>query len=265
MNKKMMQPFYLTSKSPWPLLSSFSLMNVMISSLKWINNNNNMSLLVLIINILTLLLVMFQWWRDVVREFTFLGVMTKYMYMNLRFGMILFIVSEVFFFVSFFWSYFHYALAPDIMIGMMWPPKGIKVFNPYDIPFLNSIILITSGLSITWSHYCLLNNNMKMSLNSLMFTIMLGIYFTFMQAYEYKEASFTICDSCYGSIFFMMTGFHGLHVIVGTLFLMVQMLRMYKNHFKSYCHLGFESASWYWHFVDVVWLLLYINLYWWSY
>nr|AMO66554.1 cytochrome c oxidase subunit 3 [Scolia bicincta] len=261
MNKeKLYYPYYLTSYSPWPFFISIALMNLMLSSLMWINLNN---INLFIFNLLLLLLVMFQWWRDLIREFTFLGMMSNLLYFNLRFSMILFILSEVFFFFSFFWAYFHYALSPDIMIGNMWPPLGIDCFNPNDIPLMNSIILIFSGFTITWSHFSLLNNNMKLSMISLNMTIILGIYFTIMQIYEYQEAKFTICDSSYGSIFFMMTGFHGLHVIVGTIFLIVQKFRMQNKHFMFTRHLGFESSSWYWHFVDVVWLFLYINVYWW--
>lgn len=266
MNKKnLFHSFYPTSIRPWPLISRIVLLNIIVSRLKWINYFNLNNFLWFIYNIFTLILTLYLWWRDLVRETTFLGIINHTIYANLRFGIYLFILSEVLFFVSFFWTYFHFALAPDITIGIIWPPKGIQIFNPYDIPFLNSVILITSGFSVTLSHYCLINRNIKSRISNLIFTIFLGLYFSILQGYEYYEATFSIRDSCYGSSFFIITGFHGVHVIIGTIFLIIQLIRIKLIHISSYCHLGFESASWYWHFVDVVWLFLYINLYWWRY
>nr|YP_009735133.1 cytochrome c oxidase subunit III [Acropyga kinomurai]QBG38628.1 cytochrome c oxidase subunit III [Acropyga kinomurai] len=254
--------FHLVSSSPWPILISFSLLNNLISMIMWFHNFNNY---MIPMSIPSTFLCMYQWWRDIIRESTFQGSHTQLVYHGLQLGMILFIMSEIFFFISFFWTYFHSSLAPSMEIGQLWPPQGIKPFNPYDIPLMNTIILISSGLTITWSHQAILNKKFSENLKSLNLTILLGTYFTFLQMIEYKEASFSIADSIYGSTFFIATGFHGLHVIIGTLFLMICSYRLYHKHFSKTHHFGFEAAIWYWHFVDVIWLFLYISIYWWSY
>nr|AXS66283.1 cytochrome c oxidase subunit 3 [Chrysomeloidea sp. 1 KM-2017] len=254
-------PFHLVEVSPWPILGSFGTMIMMIGLIKWFHlYKMNLFLIGMTIN----LLVMFQWWRDITREGTFQGLHTFKVTQGLRWGMILFIVSEVFFFISFFWGFFHSSLSPTIEIGMKWPPSGIVTFNPLEIPLLNTLILLTSGLTVTWTHHSLMENNYTESIQSLSLTVILGTYFTILQGYEYMEAPFSISDSVYGSSFFMATGFHGLHVIIGTTFLLVCLIRMYLNHFSSIHHFGFEAAAWYWHFVDVVWLFLYISIYWWG-
>nr|ALO77012.1 cytochrome c oxidase subunit 3 [Mordellidae sp. GENSP02] len=254
-------PYHLVDVSPWPILGAFSALTLMTGMIKWFHLFDNGLLL---LSLLTMVLIMYQWWRDIVREGTFQGHHTFTVTMGLRWGMILFITSEVFFFISFFWGFFHSSLSPTIEIGMLWPPKGIVPFNPTQIPLLNTLILLTSGLTVTWAHHGLMENNYKQALEGLILTVLLGVYFTILQAYEYIESPFTIADSVYGSAFFMATGFHGLHVIIGTSFLLVCLLRHIKNHFSSIHHFGFEAAAWYWHFVDVVWLFLYISIYWWG-
>nr|YP_010936420.1 cytochrome c oxidase subunit III [Curculio bimaculatus]WKW54873.1 cytochrome c oxidase subunit 3 [Curculio bimaculatus] len=254
-------PFHLVDKSPWPLLGSMSMFSFMMGLIKWFHlHNNNL----LYLSFLTNLLIMYQWWRDIVRESTYQGKHTMKVTLGLRLGMMLFITSEVFFFIAFFWAFFHASLSPSIELGMNWPPKGILTFNPLEIPLLNTLILLSSGLSITWTHHSIMENNYKQSLQSLTLTIFLGFYFSLLQMYEYKEASFTISDSVFGSTFFMTTGLHGIHVIIGSSFLLVCLIRLYNNHFSSMHHFGFEAAAWYWHFVDVVWLFLYISMYWWG-
>ena len=168
------------------------------------------------------------------------------------------------FFLSFFWAFFHSSLSPNIEIGSYWPPIGIIVFNPWGVPLLNTIILISSGVRVTWSHKSIEENNHNLSLISLYLTIILGIYFTILQGIEYYEASFRFADSIYGSTFFIATGFHGLHVIIGTLFLIVSRLRIYKGAFRKHHHFGFIAAIWYWHFVDIVWLFLFVWVYVWG-
>nr|AWN56237.1 cytochrome c oxidase subunit 3 [Eriopis connexa] len=254
-------PFHLVDYSPWPILGALSAMTSMIGIIKWFNMFNNN--LFLISNII-LMMIMIQWWRDVIRESTFQGNHTILVSVGLRWGMILFITSEVFFFLSFFWSFYHSSLSPSIEIGMNWPPKGIIPFNPNEIPLLNTLILLSSGLSITWTHHSIMENNYNQSFHSLLITIILGLYFTSLQAIEYMEAPFSISDSVYGSSFFMATGFHGLHVIIGTTFLLICLMRLNLNHFSYTHHFGFEAAAWYWHFVDVVWLFLYLSIYWWG-
>lgn len=164
---------------------------------------------------------------------------------GLRWGMILFIVSEVFFFISFFWAFFHSSLAPTLELGLVWPPIGIDCFNPFHVPLLNTVVLLSRGVSVTWAHHSLMEGNNFQIIVSLGLTVVLGFYFTLLQAFEYLEARFTIADSVYGSTFFIATGFHGLHVIVGTTFLFVCFLRQMLNHFSSYHHFGFEAAAWY--------------------
>nr|AYR05144.1 cytochrome c oxidase subunit 3 [Coleoptera sp. ACP-2013] len=254
-------PFHLVDYSPWPILGSFSALSLMIGLIKWFHQFNNNLLL---ISLFSMLLIMYQWWRDITREATFQGHHTLKVALGMRWGMILFITSEVFFFLSFFWGFFHSSLSPSIELGMSWPPKGILTFNPLEIPLLNTLILLTSGFSVTWSHHSLMENNYSQAWQSLLITVILGIYFTILQGYEYIEAPFNISDSVYGSSFFMATGFHGLHVIIGTIFLLISLLRLISNHFSSIHHFGFEAAAWYWHFVDVVWLFLYISIYWWG-
>nr|YP_010259504.1 cytochrome c oxidase subunit III [Ahamus yushuensis]UIX24744.1 cytochrome c oxidase subunit 3 [Ahamus yushuensis]UJP71236.1 cytochrome c oxidase subunit 3 [Thitarodes sp. XS20]WRY71464.1 cytochrome c oxidase subunit 3 [Ahamus luquensis] len=254
-------PYHLVDFSPWPLTGAMGVLILMSGLIKWFHMfNMNMLLLGYFITILT----MYQWWRDVCREGTFQGKHTILVSKGLQWGMILFIISEVFFFLSFFWAFFHSSLSPNIEIGMMWPPLSIISFNPFQIPLLNTIILLTSGITVTWAHHALMENNFTQSTQGLFFTVILGIYFTILQMYEYYEASFTIADSIYGSTFFMATGFHGLHVIIGTIFLLICLLRHINNHFSMNHHFGFEAAAWYWHFVDVVWLFLYISMYWWG-
>nr|AOY39751.1 cytochrome c oxidase subunit 3 [Hylastes opacus] len=254
-------PFHLVDKSPWPLLSSLSTFNLLMGIIKWFHFNE-MNLVLL--SIFSTNLIMFQWWRDIVRESTFQGLHTLKVTTGLRWGMILFITSEIFFFIAFFWAFFHSSLSPSIELGMNWPPKGVTPFNPLEIPLLNTLILLTSGLSITWAHHSLMENNYHQSLQSLLLTVILGIYFTFLQSFEYFEATFSIADSIYGASFYMTTGLHGLHVIIGTTFLAICWIRLFLNHFSQTHHFGFEAAAWYWHFVDVVWLFLYTSMYWWG-
>nr|ALO76221.1 cytochrome c oxidase subunit 3 [Pleophylla sp. PLE01] len=254
-------PYHLVDVSPWPILGAFSAMIMMIGLIKWFHFYNPSLFL---LGMTTTMLIMFQWWRDITREGTYQGLHTFPVTMGLRWGMILFITSEVFFFISFFWSFFHSSLSPTIELGMMWPPQGITPFNPLQIPLLNTLILLTSGLTVTWAHHSLMENDYTQATQSLTLTVILGLYFTMLQAYEYIEAPFTIADAVYGSCFFIATGFHGLHVIIGTTFLAVCLYRHMNNHFSCIHHFGFEAAAWYWHFVDVVWLFLYISVYWWG-
>nr|AVN67703.1 cytochrome c oxidase subunit 3 [Deropeltis paulinoi] len=261
MKSHMNHPFHLVDQSPWPLTGAIGAMIMMTGMIKWFHQYNQE---LLMIGMMIMLLTMIQWWRDITREGTYQGLHTKMVTKGLRWGMILFIISEVFFFISFFWAFFHSSLTPTIDIGSMWPPMGIYPFNPLQIPLLNTAILLASGVTVTWAHHSLLENNYKQTLQGLLLTVILGIYFTTLQAYEYMEASFTIADSVYGSTFFIATGFHGLHVIIGTTFLMICLMRQLTMHFSSEHHFGFEAAVWYWHFVDVVWLFLYISIYWWG-
>nr|YP_010953291.1 cytochrome c oxidase subunit III [Psilochorema bidens]WMQ76548.1 cytochrome c oxidase subunit III [Psilochorema bidens] len=255
-------PYHLVDYSPWPLTGALGTLIMLSGMTKWFHQFNFQ---LLILGMTIVLLTMYQWWRDISREGAYQGKHTNLVMLGLRWGMILFIVSEIFFFISFFWCYFHSSLSPNIEIGALWPPMEIAPFNPFQIPLLNTIVLLSSGISVTWAHHSLMSNNYSQASQSLIYTIILGIYFSMLQGYEYMEAPFSIADSVYGSIFFMATGFHGLHVLIGTIFLLVSFLRLSNNHFSMSHHFGFEAAAWYWHFVDVVWLFLYISVYWWSY
>nr|AMW67818.1 cytochrome c oxidase subunit III [Nallachius americanus] len=254
-------PYHLVDYSPWPLTGALAALITTSGMIKWFHQFDNSLLL---LGNLIMIMTMYQWWRDITREGTFQGLHTLKVAYGLRWGMILFIVSEVFFFISFFWAFFHSSLSPAIEINMQWPPLSINPFNPLEIPLLNTVILLSSGISITWAHHALLESNYTQCYQSLLLTIILGFYFTILQGYEYVESSFTIADSVYGSTFFMATGFHGLHVIIGSTFLLVCLIRHHLNHFSKTHHFGFEAAAWYWHFVDVVWLFLYISIYWWG-
>lgn len=254
-------PFHLVDYRPWPILGAIGTITIIVGIIKWffLFNNNLINLGTVIV-----LIVMYQWWRDISREGTFQGKHTFKVSTGLRWGIILFIVSEVLFFFSFFWTFFHRSLSPNVEIGVLWPPINIIPFNTFQIPLLNTLILLTSGISITWAHHRIIENKYNQTTQALILTIILGIYFTILQGFEYWNAPFSINDRIYGSTFFLTTGFHGLHVLVGTTFLIICYIRIVKNHFSINHHFGFEAAIWYWHFVDVVWLFLYLSIYWWG-
>nr|YP_009740451.1 cytochrome c oxidase subunit 3 [Salina celebensis]QID03178.1 cytochrome c oxidase subunit 3 [Salina celebensis] len=253
--------FHLVDQSPWPLTGAIGALIMTSGIVKWFNM---FSPHLFILGTVILGLTCIQWWRDISREGTFQGLHTLVVALGLRWGMILFITSEVLFFFSFFWAFFHSSLAPTMEIGLQWPPSGIATFNPIQVPLLNTIILLASGVTVTWAHHGLMENKFSQTKQGLILTVILGVYFTCLQAMEYWEASFTIADSAYGSTFFIATGFHGLHVIIGTTFLITCLARHMGCHFSSGHHFGFEAAAWYWHFVDVVWLFLYLTIYWWG-
>ncbi len=254
-------PFHIVDESPWPILSAIGALGLTSGIVIWFHHLNTH---LFFISLLLLVVVSRQWWRDVRREARFQGLHTSIVEKGLRWGIRLFIISEVIFFLSFFWAFFHRSLAPNIELGRVWPPIGIEVFNPFRVPLLNTIILLSSGVRVTWSHHRIMEGNHSQAMVSLAITLILGLYFTLIQGIEYNEASFTIADASYGSTFFVATGFHGLHVIVGSSFLAVSLYRVSMGLFRKNHHFGFEAAAWYWHFVDVVWLFLYIRIYWWG-
>nr|YP_008757574.1 cytochrome c oxidase subunit III [Octostigma sinensis]AEV44839.1 cytochrome c oxidase subunit III [Octostigma sinensis] len=261
MSKQGFHTFHLVDISPWPLTGAIGAMSLTSGMVMWFQTSN---MVLFFFGISIILLTMYQWWRDISREGTFQGIHTLYVTKGLRLGMILFILSEILFFVSFFWAFFHSSLSPTMEIGFSWPPSNIKPFNPFQIPLLNTAILLASGVTVTWAHHSLIEKNHSQASKALALTIMLGIYFTFLQAMEYYESPFSIADSVFGSTFFVATGFHGLHVLIGTSFLLMTLIRLILHHFSSNHHFGFEAAAWYWHFVDVVWLFLFISIYWWG-
>ena len=254
-------PYHLVDNSPWPIISATFVLGLTVGRVYFFHR---FSWELITFSIIGLILLSYQWWRDVSREARLLGLHSRAVELGIRWGIVLFICSEIFFFVSFFWSFFYSRLRPNLEIGRTWPPLGIKPFNPLGVPLLNRIVLLISGVRVTWSHHSLLAINHKQAQNSLLVTVALGYYFTLLQGLEYWEAPFRFSDGAYGSLFFIATGFHGLHVIVGSKFLLVSLIRLQKGLFSYKHHTGFEVAAWYWHFVDVVWLFLYLWIYIWG-
>jgi len=263
------QPYHLVDPSPWPICGALGGGLLVFGIVTAAHTGNYIPLgvgLVLILGVMTM------WWRDVVTESRTPGLHTPVVRLGLRYGMTLFIASEVMFFVGFFWAYFHYALYPQHVLGTAtpaWPPVGIHTFNPFNLPLMNTLILLLSGTTITWAHHELVygkvNEGKKYLIMGLGFTILLGLSFTTLQALEYSEAPFKFSGGgVYSSTFFLATGFHGFHVIVGTIFLIVCWFRARDNQFSAERHFGFEAAAWYWHFVDVVWLFLFVAIYLWG-
>ncbi len=257
------QPYHLVDPSPWPVIGALGggllLFGIIMAA-------HFGDYIVLAVGAVIVAVVMFFWWRDVVRESRTPGLHTAVVRLGLRYGMMFFIASEVMFFVGFFWSYFNYALFPENVSGAtaaVWPPAGVTTFDPFHLPFLNTMILLLSGTTITWAHHSLLVNDRRGLLMGLGITILLGLSFTTCQAIEYSDAPFKFAGGgVYPSVFFLATGFHGFHVIVGTIFLIVCWMRARGGQFTPQGHFGFEAAAWYWHFVDVVWLFLFICIYW---
>jgi cytochrome c oxidase subunit 3 len=247
----------------WPLAASFALLTTTVSGVMSFHGYANGGLF-LTLGVIATVATMFLWWRDVVAEGTFQGDHTLAVQKGLSLGVVLFIVSEVMFFISIFWAFFHSSLAPTIELGCSWPPAGIEAINPFELPLLNTIILLSSGATVTWAHHALITGDRRGVITGLTLTLILALIFTGVQGYEYYNAPFTIADGAYGSTFFMSTGFHGLHVLIGTIFLCVALIRILCYHLTDHHHVGFEGAILYWHFVDVVWLFLFIAVYYWG-
>lgn len=253
---------HIVTLSPWPILSSTHIYSLIIQIV--VNNRNKTNKRIDLIYIATLSLIPIAWWKNTIFEANKEGLHTKKTTNRIKKRIILFIVSEILFFIRFFWAFFHSGIRPRIEIGIIWPPTEIKPFNPINVPLLNTIILIRSGFSITWSHHAIIKKNLIKSNKSLLVTILLGSYFTILQGIEHIQSEFSLADSCFGTIFFIATGFHGLHVLIGSTFLVVNYLFLVKIILSYRHHTGFEIAAWYWHFVDVVWLFLYLSIYWWR-
>ena len=214
--------------------------------------------------LISLISTMSFWFRDVISEGTYIGNHTLAVQKGLNMGVALFIVSEALFFLAIFWAYFHSALSPTVELGAQWPPIGIEAINAFELPLLNTVLLLSSGVTITYAHHSLIKNNRNDVLFGAGYTIILAGIFTAFQGLEYTVASFTISDGAYGSCFYFGTGFHGLHVIIGTIFLGVGFWRIFAYHSTENHHLGLEAGILYWHFVDVVWLFLFLSVYYWG-
>jgi cytochrome c oxidase subunit 3 len=253
-------PYHLVDPSPWPIVGAVAALALTVGGVLFMHGNV-WGDVVMPLGFLGILTTMFFWWRDVVREGEFQGHHSPVVQIGLRYGMALFIASEVMFFVAWFWAYFNASLFPTEAVGHVWPPEGVKTFDPFELPLLNTLILLLSGVTVTWAHHALREGDRQGLIQGLSLTILLGLSFTGIQAYEYSHAAFGFRDGIYSSTFFMATGFHGAHVIIGTIFLIVCWFRATAGHFKADHHFGFEAAAWYWHFVDVVWLFLFICIY----
>jgi len=256
-------PYHLVEPSPWPILISLAMLTLTVSAVLYMHGLANGGSLLALGFVLTAS-GMTLWFRDIITEGTYLGNHTFEVRKGLTLGVALFIVSEVFAFLGVFWAYFHSSLAPTIEIGSSWPPLGITPLDPFAIPLLNTFLLLSSGAFITWAHHALIQGDRKGAINGTLLTILFALLFTALQYVEYIQAGFTMADSVFGTVFFAATGLHGLHVIVGTLFILVGFFRIVSYHLTDSHHLGFESAILYWHFVDVVWLFLFISVYWWG-
>jgi cytochrome c oxidase subunit 3 len=265
-------PFHLVRPSPWPILMSFALGLMLFGTVLMMHDvTSTIAGMKIhwgykgaIVGLLAVLACMYGWWRDVVNEGVKEKAHSEVAKIGFRYGMVLFIISEVFFFFAFFWAFFYIAFLPGAGIDFTFPPKVIETIDPFHLPFLMTLILLLSGCSVTWAHHAFMENNIKEAKQGLAVTVALGVIFSFLQFYEYHHAPFGFKDTVYASVFYMATGFHGLHVIIGTIFLYICLLRTQRGHFTQKDHFGFEAAAWYWHFVDVVWLFLFIAVYWWG-
>lgn len=269
---KHQHPFHLVNSSLWPISLSFSLFNLFLVSVAYFNYyamasvtwdlvSFSYTLYSPIFYFFIFIFFLAQWMLDIIREATFEGYHTIIVQSGLYFGMSLFIISEIMFFFSFFWAYFHISLSPNIYIGFIWPPEYLNTLDPLSLPLWNTIILLSSGITVTYAHKSILVGNRYISLDGLFWTITYGVLFTIVQGYEYCFSNYSINDGIFGSLFFLLTGFHGIHVIIGTIFLLVCFYRQLEYHFTRQHHLGLELSILYWHMVDIIWLFLFICIY----
>lgn len=260
--------YHLVDPSPWPFVGSMSAFVLAVGAILWMRDATS---LVFFAGLAGVLYTMYAWWSDVIKE-SKAGDHTPVVMMHHRYGMMLFIVSEVMFFVAWFWAYFDGFFRVDDAhqpvrveaTGGIWPPTGIEIFDPWHLPLFNTLLLLTSGTAVTWAHHAMLHNDRKGVIWGLIVTVALGALFTVVQAIEYSSAGFSFSGNIYGSTFVMATGFHGFHVLVGTIFLSICLILSLKGNMSAERHLGFEFAAWYWHFVDAVWLFLFVCIYVWG-
>ena len=275
--------YHLVNPSPWPFVGSVSAFILAIGAIIFFKARKGEPMVlfgadlagggpwIMFLGFAGVLYTMYAWWSDVVRE-SVTGDHTPVVKMHHRYGMILFIASEVMFFVAWFWAYFDQFFRHDDVeqyarveaMGPTWPPIGVELFDPFHLPLFNTLLLLTSGTTVTWAHHALLQNDRRGLVWGLTLTVLLGVLFSVVQAYEYGHAAFDFSGNIYGATFYMATGFHGFHVLVGTIFLLVCLIRAMRGHFTPEKHFGFEAAAWYWHFVDVVWLFLFVAVYVWG-
>ncbi len=261
-------PYHILPPSIWPLIGAFAAGLLAVGALLFMHDVEIMGHAVgmkgVYLGFFSVLYVMYRWWKDVIHEAVTEKAHTPQAKTGLRYGMLLFISSEVMFFVAFFWAFFNGALNPTDAIGGVWPPANIEAVDAFHLPLLMTLILLLSGCTVTWAHHAIMEGKTPASIQALVITVGLGVIFTLIQGYEYMHTAFPFTSGIYASAFYMATGFHGFHVLVGTVFLFVCLQRAKKGHFKPKDHFGFEAAAWYWHFVDVVWLFLFVSIYWWG-
>lgn len=258
---KKYNPFHLVDLSPWPIITSFSFLRFGLGVVIIVRSYDCIPFLV---SLVLLLFSSFLWGRDVHREGCYEGNHNYEVTVGFKVGIVLFILSECFFFLGMFWGYLHLAEAPAVELGGVWPPVGVRVFDPKGIPFLNTILLVSSGVSVTWTHHAIEVGDFKARLVSLVATVALGVTFTVFQLIEYYVARFTFSCSSYSSVYFIGTGFHGLHVLIGRVLLIICLFRFSYLTIRPNHRVGFECSVWYWHFVDIVWFCLYLIFYWWG-
>ncbi len=267
--------YHLVDPSPWPFVGSIGAFIMMFGGVVYMKPDPVLGMSgpwLFYIGLAMVLYTMVGWWRDVTKEAEHQGHHTPVVQLHHRYGMVLFIASEVMFFVAWFWAYFDASLfAGEVAqyarveaTGGVWPPVGIETFDPFHLPLMNTLVLLTSGTTVTWAHHALQQGDREGLKWGLICTVVLGVLFSALQAYEYSHAAFGFSGNIYGATFYMATGFHGFHVIIGTIFLAVCLFRAYAGHFTAKHHFGFEAAAWYWHFVDVVWLFLFAAIYVWG-
>ena len=273
--------YHLVNPSPWPLIGSIAATVMAIGLVVWLKGLFGIekgTWFVFAAGFAGILYTFIGWWMDVIKE-SRAGDHTPVVSIGLRYGMVLFIVSEIMFFVAWFWMFFEMSLFNEVRAlspieevataWSHWPPQGVETLDPFHLPLVNTLILLLSGTTVTWSHHALQQGNRKDAKTGLLLTILLGVCFTAIQAYEYNHilheklffSEEATSSGLYGSAFFMATGFHGFHVLIGTIFLTVCMIRMLAGQLTPQKHFGFEAAAWYWHFVDVVWLFLFAFIY----
>lgn len=261
-------PFHMPNPSIWPMLGAFAAGLLAICAVMYMHKAEwhgiQIGLKGVFLGFAAVLAVMWVWWRDIIKEAFVEKAHSPITKIGFRYGMALFISSEVMFFVAFFWAFFASSLFPKEAIGFIWPPATVHPINPFDLPFMMTMILLLSGCTVTWAHHAIIEGKQQEATKALLITVILGAIFTFFQAFEYIHATFKFKDGIYSSAFYMATGFHGFHVLVGTIFLTVCLFRNRQGHFTAKSHFGFEAAAWYWHFVDVVWLFLFAAIYWWG-
>ena len=254
-------PFFLLNIRPWPLLIRFNAFSILFSFILFIKFS---ILNCFVFRIFNTTISCFLWWILYRGEFNLEGKTSMNLEQGLKFSIILFISSEIFFFFSFFWSYFHFFLSPTIETGLIWPPYRVVIFNCLNVPLINTLVLITSGVTVTLRHHYMIKGIKKISNIFLFSTIMLGFIFTLLQVIEYYRSFFRMRDRTFGRSFFLLTGFHGIHVLIGTSFLATILYRFFKLISRKNDCVRFELSSWYWHFVDVVWLFLFMSMYYWG-